>query len=158
VSSLPTQQRSKPIAGRPGDRERGGAAYTEAITADDQSVETLRKLDQAIDTAMSQRDAGTLDTLLADDFVYTHSNGRSQAKQEFIEAILKREGPPRRLLSDIGVEFHGDIVVTRGDLDIEYHDDRPNLYMRYVRVYRYADQRWRAFSHRTVYAVDRKPG
>jgi hypothetical protein len=47
------------------------------------------------------------------------------------------------------------VAVTRGNLDIVYHDDRPKLYMRYVRVWRQTSQQWHAISHRTVYAQDR---
>jgi len=75
----------------------------------------------------------------------------------FVAAIVQRSDPPRRLLSDVHVELHGDIAVTRGDLDIRYLDTRPDLFMRYVRVYRQFSSDWRAISHRTVYATDRKP-
>jgi ketosteroid isomerase-like protein len=129
----------------------------EAAASAQHVVDALRALDQRIDTAVSKRDAATLEAWLADDFIYTHSNGKSQTKAEFIDAIAQRENPPDRIDTGIGVEFHDDIAVTRGDLDIEYHDDRPNLYMRYVRVYRLVGDRWRAISHRTVYATDRKP-
>jgi len=112
--------------------------------------------DQAIDTAMSERDGAALDRLLAEDFMYTHSNGRSQSKPEFIQSLLGRDDPPDRVLTDVQVEMHGDIAVTRGNLDIRYHDDRPDLFMRYVRVYRQFGTDWRAISHRTVYATDRK--
>jgi ketosteroid isomerase-like protein len=128
------------------------------VTQTTELVDALRDLDQAIDTAISARDAGVLESVLADDFIYTHSNGRSQPKSEFIEAIARREDPPRRVLSNVEVEPHADIVVTRGDLDIQYPDSRPDLYMRYVRVYRKVGDAWQAFSHRTVYALDRKPG
>jgi ketosteroid isomerase-like protein len=127
------------------------------MTQTQSDTEALRELDQAIDTAMSDRDGTLLDSRLADEFIYTHSNGRSQSKADFIAAIVQRSDPPRRILSDVQVELHGDIAVTRGDLDIRYLDDRPNLYMRYVRVYRQFDANWRAISHRTVYATDRKP-
>ena len=120
-------------------------------------VDLIRERDQAIDTAVSQRDSSTLNALLADEFIYTHSNGRSQPKSEFIEAIAKRADPPERVLSDVQVEIHGDIAVTRGDLDIRYHDHRTDLFMRYVRIYRQFGDEWRAISHRTVYATDRKP-
>src|SRR5438067_1780449 len=96
----------------------------ETATSARHSVDALRALDQRIDSAVSRRDAATLETLLADDFVYTHSNGKSQPKFEFIEAIAQREGPPDRIDTGIGVEFHDDIAITRGDLDIEYHDAR----------------------------------
>jgi hypothetical protein len=126
------------------------------VTQTDALVDALQARDQAIDTAMSEQDAATLDALLAEEFIYTHSNSRSQPRDEFVAAILRREQPPRRLLSEIAVERHDDIVVTRGNLDIVYHDDRPNLYMRYVRIYRLMGDTWRAISHRTVYATDRR--
>ena len=112
-------------------------------------------VDGAIDDAMANQDGPALERLLAEDFIYTHSNGSSQAKAEFIAAILARTNPPRRLLNDVHVEVHHDVAVTRGNLDLVYHDDRPNLYMRYVRVYRRQNGAWLAFSHRTVYATDR---
>jgi ketosteroid isomerase-like protein len=115
----------------------------------------LRDLDVAIDTAMADQDRAALESLLADDYVYTHSNGRSQTKAELIDGVMARTEPPRRLLSGVRVEVHGDVAVTRGDLDIVYRDDRPTLYMRYVRVHRLRDGRWRPISHRTVYATDR---
>jgi ketosteroid isomerase-like protein len=121
------------------------------------AVQILSDLDQAIDTAMSEQNAAALASLLADEFIYTHSNGRGQPKPEFVAAILGRSDPPRRVLSDVHVELHGDIAVTRGDLDIRYLDNRPDLFMRYVRVYRQFGSDWRAISHRTVYATDRKP-
>jgi ketosteroid isomerase-like protein len=117
----------------------------------------LRELDVAIDTATSDQDRAALELLLADDYMYTHSNGKSQSKAEFIAGVLARTNPPRRMLSDVNVELHGDIAVTRGNLDILYNDERTNLFMRYVRVYRLIDDRWQAISHRTVYATDRAP-
>jgi ketosteroid isomerase-like protein len=119
--------------------------------------DVLRQLDVIIDTAVSERDAATLGSVLADDFVYTHSNGRSQSRQELIDAIAARDNPPRRVLSDVEAELHGQIAVTRGNLDIQYADDRANLYMRYVRVYRLSNHHWQAISHRTVHATDRAP-
>jgi hypothetical protein len=117
----------------------------------------LPSLDVAIDTAVSHQDRPTLEALLADDYIYTHSNGRSQSKPEYIDGITARDNPPQRLLSEIQVELHDDIAVTRGNLDIVYHDDRPSLYMRYVRVYRQIAGAWRPISHRTLYATDRHP-
>jgi ketosteroid isomerase-like protein len=115
----------------------------------------LAALDPQIDIAMARQDSQTLDSLLADDFIYTHSNGLSQPKAEFIAAILKRENPPRRDLTDVQAEVHGDITVTRGNLDVVYDNGR-RLVFRYVRIWRLVDGSWRTISHRTLYANDRK--
>jgi ketosteroid isomerase-like protein len=114
----------------------------------------LIALDPQIDTAMAQQDGQTLGALLANDFIYTHSNGLSQPRADFIAAILKRENPPRRDLTEVQAEVHRDITVTRGNLDVVYDDGR-RLVFRYVRVWRLIDGAWRAISHRTLYANDR---
>jgi hypothetical protein len=116
----------------------------------------LAALDPSMDTAMAEQDRATLDSLLADDFLYTHSNGMTQDKRTFIDAIMARDNPPRRDLSESAGELHGDIGVTRGNLDVIYDDGRPRLLFRYVRVYRNIGGAWRPISHRTVYAKDRE--
>src|SRR5437899_12857043 len=95
------------------------------------TTDTLRSLDVAIDTAVSDRDAAVLDSLLADDYIYTHSNGRSQSKREYIDGIAGRDNPPRRLLSDIQVELHDDIAVSRGKLAPVTDGRRPYLLQLY---------------------------
>jgi ketosteroid isomerase-like protein len=117
----------------------------------------LISLDPQIDTAMAQGDLAALNTLLAPDFIYTHSNNNHQAKAEFIDAIGKRENRPRRVLTEVEAEVHGEVAVTRGNLDVVYYDERPTLYFRYVRLWRLEAGSWRAISHRTLYAKDRQP-
>lgn len=82
------------------------------------AADALIALDPVMDTAIAQGDGATLDLLLVPNFVYTHSNGNSHAKREFIDAILKREGRPRRDLTEIASEVHGDVGVTRGNLGV----------------------------------------
>jgi len=115
----------------------------------------LRELDISIDMAVSGRDAATLDRLLADDFAYTHANGTSEPKREFIATAVARADPPRRILHDLHVEPHDDVAVTRGTIEFIYTDARPNLYLAYVRVHRLLDSGWRAISHRSFYVADR---
>ena len=125
----------------------------------DTSIEELLKAnDQKIDFAVSDKEQAILEELLADDYIYTHSNGKSQTKREYIDGAISRESvPPRRPLSEIQVEIHGDVAITRGNLDIVYEDERPNTFMRYVRVWRERNGKWQPISHRTLYATDRNP-
>jgi hypothetical protein len=116
----------------------------------------FQDLDPVMDNAMSQRDRGRLDSLLASDFIYTHSNGMSQDKAAFIDGVCNRENPPVRRLTEIASELHDDIAVSRGNLDVIYNDGRPSLLFRYVRVYRLTNGDWHPISHRTVYATDRE--
>lgn len=120
----------------------------------------LRRLDERIDTAISDQDGATLETLLAEDFMYTHSSGETQTKGEYIRKHVvapRPDTPPRRLLSGVQAELHGDVAVTRGDLDVVFNDERGTRYMRYVRTYRHRNGRWEPISSRTLPAVDRTP-
>ena len=123
---------------------------------DELNEEALAALDPKMDTAMAEQDRATLESLLAGDFLYTHSNGMTQSKHEFIDAIMARQDPPRRDLSECVGELHGDVGVTRGNLDVVYSDGRPRLLFRYVRVYRNVGGQWHPISHRTLYATDRE--
>jgi hypothetical protein len=125
------------------------------MTPESASDARLGDLNAAIETAVSGRDAATLDRLLADDFVYTHAGGTPEAKREFIATAVAREDPPRRVLHDVRIEPHGDIAVTRGTIEFIYTDARPNLYLGFVRVHRLLDDGWLAISHCSFYVVDR---
>ena len=118
-------------------------------------IDHLRELDGAIEAGVSNRDAAALDRLLADDFVYTHAGGTTEAKREFIATATARVDPPRRVLHDHQVEPHGDVAVTRGTIEFIYTDGRPNLYLGYVRVYRQRNGGWQAISHRSFYIAER---
>jgi ketosteroid isomerase-like protein len=111
----------------------------------------LRELELAIDAAVSNRDAATLERLLADDFIYTHAGGKPEPKREFIATAVARADPPRRVLHDLQVEPHGDVAVTRGTIEFIYSDKRPNLSLGYVRIHRREDGDWRPISHCSFY-------
>jgi hypothetical protein len=127
------------------------------VTENDAALEArLRELDGSIDEHASRGDFEALDGLLAADFRYNHSNGRSQDKTEWLEGLRPLVGKRRRLASAILIEVHGDVGVAMGDLDIVWEDGRHN-YDRYVRVYQLRDSNWRAVSQRTLPAHDRAP-
>ena len=124
------------------------------MTAETSLVDQLRGLDAAIDEAASNGDFGVVESLLADDFIYTHSTGKVETKAEWIDGLKPLTGKRRRVASGITVELHGDVAVVWGDVDINWADGRAVL-NRYVRVYRLQDGRWQAISQRTVKAPDR---
>ncbi len=118
-------------------------------------IDLLREMDQIVDNAIAEADEAPLQRILAPDFVYTHSTEHSDAREAFIVWAQKyREHRPQRLLSDVEVEVHEDVAVTRGNLDIVYVD-APRKLLRYVRVYRQVGGEWRLISSRTVLADDR---
>jgi ketosteroid isomerase-like protein len=116
----------------------------------------LRELDASVDALASKGDFDALGALLATDFRYNHSTGRSQNRAEWLDGLKPLVGRRERIASAIQVEAHGDVAVAMGDLDIVWADGRHN-YDRYVRVYRRTDGNWQLISQRTVPAGDRAP-
>jgi ketosteroid isomerase-like protein len=120
----------------------------------DQGADELATLDRRIDELASQGDLASLAALLADDFVYVHSNGNRQGKTEWLATLPPLADRRRRLASAVEIDRHGDVAVAIGDLDILWNDGR-TVRNRYVRVYREVAGAWHAIAQRTVPAPDR---
>jgi hypothetical protein len=116
----------------------------------------LAHLDVSIDELASKGEFAALSSLLADDFVYSHSTGAVQDKGEWIEGLKPLVGKRDRVANVVGVEFHGDIAVVKGEVDIVWRE-APTKYNRYVRIYRLVDGGWRAISQVTTPAPERAP-
>ncbi|HLF79159.1 MAG TPA: nuclear transport factor 2 family protein [Dehalococcoidia bacterium] len=116
----------------------------------------LARLDESIDSLASTGDLAALETLLADDFVYSHSTGHVQNKGEWLDSLKPLVGRRNRVASGIKVELHGDVAITKGDLDIVWLD-APTKYNRYLRTFRLTSGRWQAISQTTLPAPEREP-
>lgn len=119
-----------------------------------ESSADMAVLDASIDELASKADLVALAALLADDFVYVHSNGNRQGKLEWLESLSLLASRRRRVASQIEVDLHGDVAIAIGDLDVIWNDGRM-VKNRYVRVYRRDVATWRAIAQRTVPAPDR---
>jgi len=134
-----------------------GLTCVATMTDDNTTLQAkLRDLDASIDQLASKGDFESLSALLASDFRYNHSTGKSEDKGEWVEGLKRLVGQRDRVTSSIQVDVHGDVAVSMGDLDIVWKDGR-RAYDRYVRVYRRADGDWRVFFQRTLPAHDRAP-
>jgi hypothetical protein len=66
-------------------------------------------------TAMSQGDVGTLNALISDDLVYTHSSARLDTKQSLIENMQTGKTVYTAVVpSDVRAQEYGDTVVLTG--------------------------------------------
>jgi ketosteroid isomerase-like protein len=125
------------------------------VTTQASQIDVLLQLETQVEEAASGGDLAALESLLADDFMYTHSTGNSQTRGEWLESLTPLVGQRRRVPSAIRVELHDDIAVVSADLDIVWVSREPAL-NRYVRVWRNRNGAWQAISQRTVPAYDRK--
>ena len=70
-------------------------------------------------TAMSQGDVGTLNALIADELVYTHSSARLDTKKSLIENMQTGKTVYTAVVpSDVQAQDYGDTVVLTGNARI----------------------------------------
>src|SRR5438552_16365587 len=119
-------------------------------------IETaLSRSDVSIDELASKGDFTAMSAILAGDFVYSHSTGLVQNKDEWLSSLQPLVGRRNRVATSTGVEVHGDVAIVKGEVDIVWFD-APTKCNRYVRVYRREDTGWRAISQVTLPALDRE--
>lgn len=96
-------------------------------------------------TAMAQKDIATLNALLADDLVYTHSSARLDTKQSLIGAMESGATVYTSVEpSDVKAQDLGDTVVLTGSCRISVMSGgRPNSFgVRFTDVYANKGGRW----------------
>ena len=102
-------------------------------------------LDKKRMTAMAQKDIATLNKLLSDDLIYTHSSARLDTKQSLIgnmesgSTVYTAVEP-----SDVKAQEFGDTVVLTGSCRISVMSQgRPNSFsVRFTDVYANKGGRW----------------
>jgi ketosteroid isomerase-like protein len=102
-------------------------------------------LDKKRMTAMAQKDVATLNTLLADDLIYTHSSARLDTKQSLIGAMESGSTVYTSVEpSDVKAQDLGDTVVLTGSCRISVMSGgRPNSFgVRFTDIYANKSGRW----------------
>ena len=80
----------------------------------------IRKLEDQRFKAMVEADAATLDKLLADSLVYTHSYGGSDGKATYLDGIRSKKWQYRKIERPReDIQVHGDCAVVTGQVRIE---------------------------------------
>jgi hypothetical protein len=103
------------------------------------------ELDKKRMTAMAQKDIGTLNELLSNDLVYTHSSARLDTKQSLIGAMESGSTVYTSVVpSDVKAQDLGDTVVLTGACRIGVNSGgRPNSFgVRFTDVYANKGGRW----------------
>ena len=102
-------------------------------------------LDKKRMTAMAQKDIATLNELLSNDLVYTHSSARLDTKQSLIGAMESGSTVYTSVVpSDVKAQDLGDTVVLTGSCRIGVNSGgRPNSFdVRFTDVYANKGGRW----------------
>src|SRR5438876_10210426 len=92
-------------------------AWAQATSATDQEI---IKLEQAATDAQFKKDRPALERLLADDYLYTHSNGSVLNKaQEIAESMSSDVQWTDSKFADLKVRIFGDVAVLTGEQTIQ---------------------------------------
>ena len=91
--------------------------------------------------AMTKGDVQTLEEILADDLIYTHSTARIDTKSSFIEAISSGRSKYRSVeREDVKVRQFGDSAVVTGHAT--FHVAANNSEARFINVYATRNVPW----------------
>ena len=103
------------------------------------------ELDKKRRSAMAQKDIATLNEVLSNDLVYTHSSARLDTKQSLIGAMESGSTVYTSVVpSDVKAQDLGDTVVLTGSCRISVNSGgRPNSFgVRFTDVYANKGGRW----------------
>jgi ketosteroid isomerase-like protein len=115
------------------------------------------ELDKKRMTAMGQRDAATLNELLSDDLVYTHSSARQDTKQSLIAAMESGKTVYTAVVpSEVKAQDCGDAVVLTGVARISVNSNgKPNSFgVRFTDVYANKGGRWQMVTWQSTRLAD----
>jgi ketosteroid isomerase-like protein len=107
--------------------------------------QTIIDLDRKRMQAMAAKDVATLEAVLADDLVYTHSSARLDTKQSLIGAMVSGATVYTAVEpSGVKAQDLGDTVVLTGIAEIKVvSNGTPNAFgVRFTDVYARRDGRW----------------
>lgn len=131
---------------------------TLSVVALDQTDSSyFTSLNQKIDNYVVQKNVTALDTLYAEDFVFSHGTGLIEGKASWLKAVGNGRYPSRHHDS-MTVEMHPDLAIVRGKLSIQRIDKAVTVRytLKYVRLFALRNKRWQMISHITTHEQHEK--
>lgn len=125
-----------------------GGAWGQSPSAD--SIFLVR-LNQQIDQHVVDKKTGALDTLYAEDFVFSHGSGRVEGKNGWMQTVA-RANYTLRHHDSVRVEMHPEAAIVKGRMSIEKvnKEKTDRYYLRYIRIFVARQGRWQLISHSTT--------
>lgn len=120
-------------------------AAAQKTTKEDPPAQQIRLLEYVRIQAMLKNDFAVLESILAEDLIYTHSSGRVETKEEFINAL--RSGQTKYEAFDregVTVRAYGDSAVVTGaaKMTVRRPNQVNNFQIRFIDVYVRRGGRW----------------
>jgi ketosteroid isomerase-like protein len=99
--------------------------------------------------AAIKKDAAALERFLADDLAYSHADGHTQTKAEYIAAVLRSGRYESFTDSDTKVQVYGRAAVLRGFVDVKT-TNQPSYRVHTLEVYVENNGQWQMAAHQSV--------
>ena len=99
--------------------------------------------------AAVQKDESALKRFLADDLAYSHADGHTQTKAEYIAAVLKSGHYESFTDSDTKIQIYGKAAVLRGFVDVKTAN-QPSYRVHTLEVYVENGGQWQMAAHQSV--------
>src|ERR1043165_507442 len=99
--------------------------------------------------AAIKKDAAALQRFLADDLAYSHSDGHTQTKAEYIAAVTRSGRYESFTESDTKVKVYGKAAVLRGFVDVKVANQAPYRVLT-LEVYVENNGQWQMAAHQSV--------
>jgi len=130
--------------------------HAQVQPAIDSTGRLLTELNKQIDNYVVMKNIAALDSLYADDFVFTHGTGLVDNESSWLKNVavngsqfLSRRHDP------VTVEMHPGFALLKGRLDVDRKDEngQHRYSLRYIRVYARWNNRWQLASHSTTQEI-----
>lgn len=119
------------------------SVFSHEMPVQGQDEQTVLGIEHEWLRALVESDRGTLDKILADDFVDSNWKGELRTKSQVLEGL----GTPRPYLQnlrDVKVQLYGSMAVARGLNEIKNKDDGIVMQIRFTDVLLYRHGNWQA--------------
>jgi ketosteroid isomerase-like protein len=124
------------------------------VVAEGNQAAELVAIEKAMATAVVEMDFESLDKVYADDFVFSHSTGVVETKDDWFTFLRDNKNfYTFRSVDAVNVELHGNLAVTDGRIHIKTRSDDPKrkeFTVWYIRIFERRDGDWQLVSHRSI--------
>jgi ketosteroid isomerase-like protein len=121
--------------------------------------EDLNQLEDKRYTALIERDWGTVDALLADEFFYNQGGGGSVTKAGFLGYMKAGDAKVRKAVREnTDIRLYGDTAVVTGiaHVDVTLKGEDKVLHSRYLHVWVKKGDSWKLVARQATYLPDKK--
>ena len=120
-------------------------AFPQAKNAKADVAETLKQLEKRRYELMVKKDLAALREMLADDLVYTHSNGLTENKEQYLAGLASGKSVYHAVEpEETQVRLYGNMAILNGiaKVDIELNGQKTTLRLKYTDAYVKRNGKW----------------